>query len=164
MTTEIWKDIVSYEGRYQVSNLGRVKSLPFMQRYLLRNGVPALRRVRERIRKLKLINSGYATVSLHLDNVGATKLVHILVAEAFIEGPRDETVNHKDGVKTNNAATNLEWATYTANHLHAVEMGLNKQAQRVVDPSTGIEYGSISQAAKATRHNHRLVSRDWARA
>jgi hypothetical protein len=120
---EIWKDIEGYEGRYQVSNLGRVKSLSFMQRYVLRNGYEGYRRTKERIRKQKLINSGYRTVSLHLDNVDTTKLVHVLVAEAFIDGPRDRTVNHKDGVKTNNVWTNLEWMSYQDNHLHAVENG-----------------------------------------
>jgi hypothetical protein len=160
---EIWKDIEGYEGRYQVSNLGRVKSLSFMQRYLLRNGVEAFRRKKELIRKTKMINSGYQTVTLSLDNVDETRLVHVLVAEAFVEGPRNETVNHKDGVKTNNVWKNLEWKTYRDNHLHAVEHGLNKQAQRVVDPSTGVVYSSIAQAERATHHNHRLISRDWAR-
>jgi len=160
---EHWKDIPGFEGRYQVSDLGRVKSLPFMQRYLLRNGLEAFRRTKEKIRKLKSINSGYLTVSLWLDDEETTALVHRLVAAAFVLG-EGETVNHKDGVKRNNAASNLEWASYTDNHLHAVAMGLNKQAVRVVCPATGIVYPSISQAERAAHVCHSTISATWARA
>lgn len=128
---ERWKPIAGFEGRYEISDHGRVKSLAFLQRYLLRNKQVALRRTKEKLLKLNLINSGYLFVGLWLDNVVSNRLVHVLVAEAFVEGARLETVNHKDGVKTNNHWQNLEWATYTDNHLHAVEMGLNKQAQPI---------------------------------
>lgn len=160
---EVWKDIVGFEGRYQVSNLGRVKSLSFMQRYLLRNGKEAFRRTRERIRKLKSINSGYTTVALWLDDVETTALVHRLVAEAFVEGS-GETVNHKDGNKQNNEASNLEWASYTDNHLHAVRTGLNKQAIKVVCPKTGMVYDSIAQASRHAKVAHQTISTKWGRA
>lgn len=120
---ELWKDIPGYEGRYQVSDLGRVKSLPFMQRYLLRTGQEAFRRTSERILATQPNNKGYLLVHLHLDNTRVAFTVHGLVARAFVPGCED-TINHKDGVKANCAASNLEWATWSANHKHAWATGL----------------------------------------
>ena len=160
---EVWKDIEGFEGRYQISSEGRVKSLPFMQRYLLRNGCEGYRRTKEKIRRPKLINSGYLVVSLHKDNVGYGALVHRLVAVAFVPGS-GETVNHKDGDKRNNRASNLEWVSYTDNHLHAVRLGLNRRAVKVICPDTGRVYDSIAQAARGARVAHRTVRKHWARA
>lgn len=120
---EQWKDIAGYEGRYQVSGLGRVKSLPFMQRYLLRNGQEAYRRTTERILAQQPNNKGYLLVHLHQDNKRVAYTVHGLVARAFIPGSAD-TINHKDGVKANCAASNLEWASWSENHKHAWATGL----------------------------------------
>ena len=163
MDNEIWKDVPGFEGRYQVSDQGRVKSLSFMQRYLLRNGQEGFRRTKPRIRKLNRNNSGYLMIELSLDYECTTILVHRLVADAFVPGS-GETVNHKDGNKKNNAATNLEWASYTENHLHAVKLGLNKQAIRVINPKTGEMFYSIAQAAKAVRVHPRTVRAKWERA
>lgn len=123
--TEIWKPIAGYEGRYEVSNLGRVKSLPFKQRYLLRNGVPAWRVTRERILAQNRNNKGYHLVHLYLDGERKALLVHLLVARAFLEGG-GETVNHDDGDKANNRAGNLEWMSWSANHKHAYATGLRR--------------------------------------
>lgn len=153
---ENWGDIPGFEGRYQVSDLGRVKSLPFLQRYLLRNGKEAYRRTRERIRIPQFNNSGYAMVHLYLEDVAYPRLIHRLVAEAFVAG-EGATVNHKDGVKSNNTAKNLEWASYSENHLHAVAMGLNTQARRVV--INGIEYPSVTQAVKNTHLSRKAINR-----
>lgn len=158
---ENWKDVPGFEGRYQVSDLGRVKSLPFMQRYLLRNGKEAFRLTHEIIRKQKTINSGYKTVSLWLDDVETTVLVHRLVAVAFVPGS-GETVNHRNGVKTRNAATNLEWASYSENHRHAVEIGLNTRAVRVAGPG-GEVYPSIRYAARATGVGEKMIRNTWRR-
>lgn len=142
---EQWADIAGFEGRYQISDQGRVKSLPFKQRYLLRTGVEAFRKTAERILAQQLQNSGYLIVHLHLDNKRTALCVHALVARAFVAGT-GETVNHKDGVKTNNAAANLEWASYTENLLHAVALGLNVQARPVRRGVTC--YPSVAQAAR----------------
>lgn len=152
--TEQWKDIAGFEGRYQISDQGRVKALSFMQRW--RHG---LRRVRERIIAQQTINSGYLVVHMHLDNVETVRTVHRLVALAFCPGTGpDLEVNHIDGDKKNNAATNLEWLTRTANHNHAVDLGLNKQALRVIDPSTGVVYPSMARAMREIGCSHRTVS------
>lgn len=158
--TELWVDIKGYEGRYQISNLGRVKSLPFMQRYLLRTKVEAFRLTKERILKTQIGRHGYELVCLNLDNVRAGRSVHSLVAEAFVEGS-GETVNHIDGVKHHNTADNLEWVSYTENHNHAVDIGLNTQAVIVVSPRTGVRYPSINRARQLEHVNHRTAA-SWA--
>ena len=152
-STERWADIPGYEGRYQISDHGRVKSLSFMQRYLTR---------KEKIRKPKSINSGYLAVTLCLDCAEESYLIHRLVARAFVAG-EDETVNHIDGNKRNNRWTNLEWVSYTDNHLHAVELGLNSQAIRVKHPETGTVYSSITRAEKHSKVHHRTISAEWER-
>ena len=162
--TDQWKDVPGYEGRYQVSRSGRVKSIPFMQPYLLRNGTPALRQTKERVIAQQRINSGYLIVHLHKDNARTAFLVHRLVAIAFCAGHAEgRDVNHISGVKTENNAANLEWVTRTDNHLHAVALQLNRQAMPVVDPASGRVFPSISQAAKAMGTGHRQVSRDFQR-
>ena len=155
---ENWKPIIGYVGRYEISDLGRIKAVSFMQRYLLRNGVEAYRCTREKISSTQSINSGYLIVHLNLNSKRKACLVHRLVAAAFCEGEFfGREVNHKNGVKLDNCAANLEWVTRTANHLHAVALGLNKQAIPVTDPSTGRMFNSITQAAKGTGKAHRTI-------
>lgn len=89
---ELWKDIKDYEGLYQISNLGRIKNL------------------KGNIRKTKKNNRNYIMITLNKNGVAKTKLVHRLVAEAFIPNLENELqVNHKDEDKSNNRANNLEW-------------------------------------------------------
>nr|WP_255430669.1 HNH endonuclease [Xenorhabdus sp. TS4] len=96
-----------------------------------------------------------------MNNHRKARTVHTLVAEAFLAGS-GETVNHINGNKQDNRACNLEWASYSENHLHAVATGLNKQAVRVQHPITGAIYSSITQAAKACRVCHRKAA-TWKR-
>jgi hypothetical protein len=159
---ENWRDIPGYEGRYQISDLGRVKSLSFMQRYLKRNHEPNFRRTKEKIIGQHQQNCGYLLVWLWLNGKQQTLSVHRLVARAFVAGT-GETVNHKNGDKTDNRATNLEWLSYSENHLHAVATGLNKQARRVQNPATGVVYPSIKQAAAACGMAHRTVRKTFRR-
>ena len=100
---EIWKDIKGYEGLYQVSNLGRVKSLSKKYGHGKRN---------EKIMACSLRKDGYISVSLFKKSKGKTFGVHRLVAEAFIPNPDNlPQVNHKDENKQNNYANNLEFCT-----------------------------------------------------
>lgn len=103
---EMWKDIVGYEGRYQVSNLGRVKSL-------IGN---------EKVLKPGTNNRGYLYVVLSKDSKTKNFLVHRLVALHFIPNPgKREFVNHIDGDKTNNVESYLEWNTFRENYNHAMK-------------------------------------------
>lgn len=105
---EIWKDIDGYEGLYQISNLGRVKSFRASSKF----GKP-----QELILKPSLINSGYAVVTLYKEKEKHKFQIHRLVAETFIPNPLClPCVNHKDENKLNNDIENLEWCTYQYNN------------------------------------------------
>lgn len=110
---EIWKDIKGYEGIYQVSNLGNVRSL---DRYV-RNG-QGLRLIKSRLLKLKAYED-YIMVTLSHKNVHKQCCVHRLVAETFINNPNNyPCINHKDCNKLNNNVENLEWCTYQYNNIY----------------------------------------------
>jgi len=121
--SEIWKDVIGYEGLYQVSNLGNVKSLD--REVTPNNRVPYWRK--GKMCKQSKSNLGYMIVGFTVNNVKVNKYVHRLVAEIFIDNINDyPQVNHIDCNKTNNKANNLEWCTNSQNHIHAVKNGLNK--------------------------------------
>lgn len=158
---ETWRDIPGYEGRYQVSDEGRVRSVDRVVMVLSRWGEMSPRRLRGVVLAPGRCR-GYLIVNL--SPVG-TIAVHILVARAFVLGLTEELneVNHRDGDKHNNAANNLEWTTRRGNLTHAVETGLNTQAIRVVNPATGEVYPSVTRAAKEAHVCHRTAAQ-WARA
>ena len=110
---EEWKPVVGYEGWYEVSSFGNVKRVKHYK-WLL-SGMP-LTPVERR---------GRLNVTLSKENRVKIRPIHVLVAAAFI-GPRPEglEINHIDGNRYNNRATNLEYITHTANYAHAVAMGL----------------------------------------
>jgi len=126
--TEVWKDIPGYEGRYQVSDLGRVRSLDRWVRAVAKNGREFQRRVAGTILSPGL-SRGYPIVNLWPTG---TVAVHLLVARTFLPGGVGD-VNHVDGVKTNSALSNLEWISKSGNQLHAVRIGLRQQALPVTD-------------------------------
>lgn len=136
---EIWTDIPGYEGLYMVSNLGRVMSLHCTSKSAKESGVP-----NRRILKNTLSSSGYYHVQLYKSNKKVkTILVHILVARAFIPNPDNlPEVNHKDGNKSNNKSSNLEWVTKSQNTVHAIENHL-----RPVNNSLG-KRGKNSKTSK----------------
>jgi hypothetical protein len=110
---EIWKNIINYEGLYQVSNMGRVKSLWKGKERILKSGKSIW---------------GYYLVNLHKNGKIKTYSVHRLVGIAFISNPDNKPeINHIDGNKTNNRADNLEWCTHLENIEHAYIIGLHTQ-------------------------------------
>ena len=115
--SEIWRDIKGYEGRYQVSSMGRVKTV---ERHKSDG-----RRQPEAIRKTQIDHRGYEFVLLYNGERMNRFSVHVLVANAFIPNPEHKPqVNHIDGDKLNNVLENLEWVTASENQFHALAHGL----------------------------------------
>ena len=101
-----WKPVAGYEGAYEVSDVGLV------------------RRVGKQPKTLTPGSHGYYVVSLWQNNKGKAEYVHRLVAIAFVDGDQSLTVNHKDGDKLNNCASNLEWISKADNTRHQWSTGL----------------------------------------
>lgn len=112
MKKEYWKPVVGYEGLYEVSNYGRIKSFDTYRKG--NNG--SIRCCKGRILKLRTDKYGYFKVVLYKNNKPKTFTVHRLVAEAFLPNPDNlPCVNHKDECKTNNNVNNLEWCNIKYN-------------------------------------------------
>lgn len=142
---EVWKDVINYEGLYQISNLGRVKT-----------------NKTQLIKKNSIDKYGYYIIGLWIKGERKTFKVHRLVAQAFIPNPENKpTVNHKDGNKLNNNVENLEWATNQEQLIHSNrvlgkkgvisekcrEKQLEKQRRKIIR-SDGKIYNSIEEAHK----------------
>lgn len=118
---EIWKDIKGYEGIYQVSNLGRVKSLGNNKTK------------KEKILK-PAINRGYLRITIQKDGINKKKYVHRLVAETFIpNSEKKPQVNHINCKKDDNRVCNLEWCTNGENQKHAWDNGLKINVGRPIE-------------------------------
>jgi len=150
---EIWKDIPNYEGLYQVSNLGRIKSL----KRKVRSKGGSFKIVKERFLR-SWMNRGYSQVDLSKNNKTKAFSVHRIVMIAFI-GESELDVNHKNGIKTDNRLENLEYCTKSENMLHAYKKGLQK-------PLLGEKHGSskITEGqAKAIKYGHKgMLQKDIA--
>lgn len=159
---EIWKDVEGYDGKYQVSNLGNIKTKDYRGKGI------------ERILKKTINNYGYEIVRIGEKN----RLVHRVVAEAFIENPSNyPIINHKDETKTNNSVANLEWCDYkyNANYGTAIERRRKHYKRPIfaITKDDDIEfYSCLSEAAialhvdencirRALREGKRSVGRKW---
>ena len=137
---EIWKPIKNYEGLYEISNIGRIKTLKF-------SGGD----------KPKIMSPydvhGYKRIRIFKNKKQRSTSIHRLVAEAFLPNPLNKPfVNHKDGNKSNNVVTNLEWATESENVAHAFRVlkikahgGRKKKRVRIIE--TGQVFDSIKEAS-----------------
>ena len=155
---EEWRDIAGYEGKYQVSNLGRVKSLDYNQTGL------------ENILNLHLDSrKRYIQVGLSKKGIVNNYLVHRLVAQAFLENPDNlPCINHKDENKQNNRVDNLEWCTYQYNltyadkHLkYARKVGCYKDGKLIKTydimqdvEKDGFSKGNVCSCCQGNRKSH----------
>ena len=138
---EEWRDIIGYEGLYQVSNLGRIKSI-----------------YRNHIMKARLDKYGYYQIGLTKNKKQRFFKVHRLVAQAFIDNPQNyPQINHKDEVKTNNNVNNLEWCTnlYNMNYGTRRERASEKCKKKVMCITTGEIFSSINEASKKYNINNK---------
>lgn len=166
MVKEIWKGVNNEPG-YEVSNLGRVKSLPLKYRTI--DG--RICEKKERVLKGNPNSQGYCRVWLNKK----TYKVHRLVAESFIPNPDNKPqVNHIDGNKQNNCVSNLEWATASENNLHAFRVLHRKPVGNILsgkDNANSIKvaqikegiiinvYNSVREAERITGIGHSAISR-----
>lgn len=157
---EIWKDIKGYEGLYQISNLGNVKSFNYRKMKTTKN------------KQINLDKNGYSYVILYGKDKPKLKRIHRLVAEAFIPNPHNlPQVNHKNEIKSDNTIENLEWCNSKYNNTYGDRINKTKnklyikvkqydknnslikvwQGIRIASISLGINNGHISDCCKHKR-------------
>jgi hypothetical protein len=128
---EIWKNIPAYEGMYQVSNLGRVKTVARE----VKNTAKSFRKLEEKIHTPCDNGNGYKYVTLSMSRVRSNYYIHRIVAEVFLCNCFELLeVNHIDGNKANNRVDNLEWCTRSENAKHAHKSGLNHVLKGEANP------------------------------
>jgi hypothetical protein len=120
-TVEVWKDIKGYEGHYQVSDCGRVKSLS----RVVKSRVGVFGTKKEIILKTFKNRDGYLKYKLCINGKEKSVISHRLVANEFLENPFNKPqVNHKNGIKDDNRVDNLEWVTSSENVIHSLANNL----------------------------------------
>jgi len=151
---KIWKTINDYEGLYQVSNYGEIKSL---QHYRGKENI-----LRQRIKR------GYYTIGLRKQNKRKWYIVHRLVAMAFIPNPNNlPQINHKDENKLNNNVENLEWCDALYNNCYGKRLNKvsnsNKTKKQVIQYDLNMNklniYNSIASASRSTNTNITSISK-----
>lgn len=163
---EIWKDIRGYKGLYQISSSGKIRSVD-REITQEKDGTVFTRKMKGRELKTGILNSGYQVVWLSKNGIVKALTIHRLVAKAFIPNPQNKKdINHIDGNKTNNKASNLEWTTRSENVKHSHEFLERKSNGRKIKcVETGEKFNSIKEASikmNINRHsiNHVLRGRN----
>lgn len=132
---EVWIPIKGYEGIYQVSNTGKIRSLDRM----IDLGSRGTHLYKGTEIKQAISNCGYKRAHLSKNGIGAIVSVHRIVAKHFIVNPDNKPcINHKDGIKKNNAFLNLEWCTHKENIAHSFKNGLSKHQKGLINERNGM--------------------------
>ncbi len=146
---EIWKDIEGYEGKYTISNYGKVTALNFAKRGFSQE------------LKQSLDSKGYSFVNLYFSGKMNPHRIHRLIAIHFIPNPESKPyINHINGIKNDNSIDNLEWCTAKENIRHSFDTGLNKNSdkqkqsirnissKKVINNNDGMIHSSCVEASK----------------
>ena len=149
---EIWKDIKEYEGLYQISNYGRVKTLN-----------PGYNKIKSNIKSLRKCHDGYYRISLYKDKKIKTYYIHKLVAKHFIPNPNNYScINHKDENKLNNNISNLEWCTKKYNNIYSInKRKKHKKGILQFDKNQKLinKWKSIAEASKKLNISYNAIFR-----
>lgn len=149
-STPIWLDIKGYEGLYQVSQHGEIKSVA-------RSGVGLV----DKIKAQTINNFGYKTVCLSKNNKVKRHLVHRIIATAFIPNDQDKpNINHINGNKQDNSICNLEWCSKSENVRHAMQTGLKKEYKKGI-PLSDEHRKNISISLKGRKSPCGMRGKKW---
>lgn len=161
LENEVWKDIAGYEGYYQVSNFGNVRSLD--REDIRNNGVK--RNLKGKLMNPRLDKDGYIVINFCKEGIKKTHKIHRLVAIAFLPNPSNlPEVNHKDEDKKNNYVNNLEWCStkYNINYGSRNERSAQKRRKKVNQFSKEGNlintFNSIREASIATGIDEKWIS------